>query len=217
MSSFSLNVTIDNAILKTGSDDKLVIARKVNGSLNAVFDGYSIAPNTQWKTLLKTNEFKWSDSYKVFLVSSVNPGDSVIANTNEVEIPFDYLTKYADNQLADPALKQAAGFFAKPGSFGIADVPMQLHAGVKMSTAGGSWATIYVDRSNHVGKTRITLQPQNEYFLIWKNEVSTETIWALTESDGQKVVFKDGETKKAIRYGYAKPDAPTAGEDPAWY
>ncbi|KAJ4044314.1 hypothetical protein NW756_004646 [Fusarium oxysporum] len=216
MTSFTLTVAIDKAILNTQSDDKLVIARKVNGTLNAVFDGYSIASSTQWKKLLSTTEFKWSENFKVFLVSSVKPGDSVIANTNEVEIAPDYLSKYANSQLGD-AEKQAAGSFAKPGSFGIADVPMQLHAGVKMSTAGGSWSTIYVDQKSHVGKTKITLQPQNEYFLMWKNEVSTEAIWALSETDGQKVVFANGETSKKIRYGYAKPDAPTPDEEPSWY
>jgi hypothetical protein len=52
---------------------------------------------------------------------------------------------------------------------------------------------------------------------MWKNEVSTETIWALAETDGQMVVFANGETTKMIRYGYAKPDAPTPDEEPTWY
>ncbi|KAK2055668.1 hypothetical protein LY76DRAFT_648197 [Colletotrichum caudatum] len=216
MTSFTLTVSIDKAILNTQSDDKLVIARKVNGSLNTVFDGYSIASSSQWKKLLSTTEFKWTENFKVFLVSSINPGEPVTANTNEVEISPSFLTKYANNQLSDPE-KQGAGAFAKPGSFGIADVPSKLHAGVKMSTAGGSWSTIYVDRSNHVGTAKITLQPQNEYFLMWRNEVSTETIWALAEIDGHKVVFPEGVTTKKIRYGYAKPDAPVPDEEPAWY
>lgn len=52
---------------------------------------------------------------------------------------------------------------------------------------------------------------------MWKNEISTEAIWALAETDGNKVVFNPGQTTKTIRYGYALPDAPTAGEEPAWY
>ncbi|KAH7267757.1 uncharacterized protein BKA55DRAFT_685039 [Fusarium redolens] len=216
MPSFNLTVSIDKAILNTQSSDKLVIARKVNGSLNTVFDGYSIAASSDWKKLLSTTEFKWTENFKVFLVSSVNPGDPIIASTNEVEISPNYLTTYDKNQLSNPE-NQAAGTFAKPGSFGIAQVPMELYAAVKKSTAGGAWSTIYVDRDSHVGKTKITLQPQNEYLLMWKNEVSTETIWVLAETDGQMVVFANGETTKMIRYGYAKPDAPTPDEEPTWY
>jgi hypothetical protein len=52
---------------------------------------------------------------------------------------------------------------------------------------------------------------------MWRNEVSTETIWALAETDGQKIVFPEGVKSKTIRYGYAKPDTPVAGEEPGWY
>ncbi|CAJ0538746.1 Ff.00g067070.m01.CDS01 [Fusarium sp. VM40] len=85
-----------------------------------------------------------------------------------------------------------------------------------MSTAGGSWSTIYVDRSNHVGKTNITIQPQNEYFLMWENEVFL-TIWALAETEGQKVILANDETNKSLRYGYAKQDTSDPGEEPGWY
>jgi hypothetical protein len=85
----------------------------------------------------------------------------VRASTNDVEISANHQTKFAYNQLNDPE-KQGPGAFSKPGSFGIADVPMQLHAAVKMLTTDGSWSTIYVDRNSHVGKTNVTIQPQNE-------------------------------------------------------
>lgn len=77
MSNFALTILIDKDILKSNSDDKLVISRKVNGKLNAVFDGYSIAANLEWKKLLSKTEFKWKEEFKVFLVDSVNTGDSV--------------------------------------------------------------------------------------------------------------------------------------------
>jgi hypothetical protein len=89
MTSFSLTVSIDGAILNNRSDDKLVIARKVNGSLNAVFDGYSMAHGYEWKGLLPSNEFKWTEKFKVFLVDSLHPGEEVSNNLSATFLTFE--------------------------------------------------------------------------------------------------------------------------------
>ncbi|KAH8664615.1 hypothetical protein BX600DRAFT_550616 [Xylariales sp. PMI_506] len=219
MSKFQLHVNIDSKILDTGSKDKLVIARMVNGSLNTVFDGFSIAPNEEWKQLYSSNPFEWYENFSVCLIQKVEEGAKIDDNnpsTNKVNIEIGDLTTYEKSQLSNP-VKQASGHFDKPGCFGIKNVPMQLHAAVQMSTSNGGWATIYVDRDPHVGTESIQLQPQNDYILMWKEEVSTEAIWALAETDGKKITFPPGTYSQTVRYGYAIADHPQTGEAPTWY
>ncbi|KAH7183773.1 hypothetical protein BKA60DRAFT_549105 [Fusarium oxysporum] len=198
MSDFTLSVIIDRDILKEQSTDKLVIACKVNGNLNAVFDGYAIKPtDPKWKKLVK-------------------PGQAVESSTDDIDIRVGYLTKYENNALTEQE-KKNEGYFKKSGCFGVNSIPREYHVGVKMSTAGGKWITIYVNTDNHISTTNVILQPQNEYFLLWSSEVSTETIWALTETKGRKVIFKEGETAKKIRFGFATENSLTVDEKPDWY
>lgn len=58
MTTYSLTVQIDDVVLRQRSSDKLAIARKVNGSLSAVFDAHRQGSSIQ---------FEWSDKYRVFL------------------------------------------------------------------------------------------------------------------------------------------------------
>ena len=74
MAAFELNLEIDKQILDSQSTDKLMIARKVNGHLNTIFDGYSIIPDRQWQQLLPSNSFKWTERFRVFLVHYATSG-----------------------------------------------------------------------------------------------------------------------------------------------
>lgn len=72
MAEYKLIVNVDNCLLSNNeynkSYNKLVIARKVNGSLNMVFQGHEIA---------STIEFKWAEKFKVFLVANLTLGAPV--------------------------------------------------------------------------------------------------------------------------------------------
>jgi hypothetical protein len=113
---------------------------------------------------------------------------------------------------------------------------VQLHAGVKISTTGGSRSAIYIDHKSHAGKAKFTLQPQNEVctsssklcllsaVLTHLRSTSSRAgmkfppkLFGLLMSQMARRLFaKEGpETKN--RYGYAKADAPVAEEELAWY
>jgi hypothetical protein len=182
MPSFNLTVSIDKAILNTQSSDKLVIARKVNGSLNTVFDGYSIAASSDWKKLLSTTEFKWTENFKVFLVSSVSPGDPV-SGPRAFAIKA---AKYGDlpmcRSLPAPTRLRSHPTISPPMTRISSRTPrirqlvllqsLDLLVSPKFlrncmlllrcRLLAGLGQHRYVDRDSHVGKTKITLQPQNE-------------------------------------------------------
>jgi hypothetical protein len=94
MTSYTLNVVIDNAILAYGSMDSLCIAKKVrsspgrrafsaqllitaeqvNGTYNVIFQGASPVPKPDQQLLVSNNTFAWIDEYQVFLTNSFGNG-----------------------------------------------------------------------------------------------------------------------------------------------
>lgn len=59
-------------------------------------------------------------------------------------------------------MKKGKDFFELDGSFAVDGTPTSLHVGVKMSTGGSDYTTIFVDPNIHVTVEKMELQPQNE-------------------------------------------------------
>ncbi|KAH8791971.1 hypothetical protein BGZ57DRAFT_922395 [Hyaloscypha finlandica] len=217
MVQYTLTLKLDNAILTSGATDKLVIAKKVNGVLSTVFAGASPVPANGFKQLQSSNVFQWEDKYKVFGTATFGKGIMVSATTNVVDIDVGQFAEYKGNVFQD-AVKQGKEFFDLESSFAIDGVPTAYHIGVKMSVGGSDYVTIFVDPNIHVTIEKMELQPQNEYYLFWKNEVRTEAMYALNSDKGSKFSFKAGETQKTLRFGFATADSPVNPlEVPAWY
>lgn len=85
MAKYTLTLVLDNAILGSGSSDKLVIAKKVSGALTTVFTGASPVPAPGFQQLQKSNVFSWEDKYQVF--GTVNFGKGVFVRKNPMTVP----------------------------------------------------------------------------------------------------------------------------------
>ena len=79
MTKYSLTVVLDDAVLKSGSTDKLVLGRKINGKINVLFTGASPVPAPGFQQLQKNNLFQWEDKFKVFFQTEVGKGVLVSA------------------------------------------------------------------------------------------------------------------------------------------
>ncbi|KAI9867583.1 MAG: hypothetical protein M1813_008382 [Trichoglossum hirsutum] len=217
MVKYTLTLRLDNAILSSGSSDKLVIAKKVNGILSTVFAGASPVPGTGFQQLQKGNIFQWEDKYQIFGTTSFGKGVFVSAATNVVDIDIGQLAEYKGNIIQEP-VRKGKDFFDLNGSFAIDGTPTSLHVGVKMSVGDSDSTTIFVDPNIHVTVEKMELQPQNEYYLFWKNDIRTEAMVSLSTDRGFKFSFPSGTTERSFRFGFAKEDMPaSAVEVPSWY
>ncbi len=144
-------------------------------------------------------------------------------STTPVDITFGQSAIWADGSLqsaitADTSEWDLADGSSPDSTFTVESAPISLHAAVEQSTGGGKFSTIYVDPDIHMGDTRIELTPKNEYLLFWKKITTTEAMLAISTSVGHVWKFPKGKTSKTIRFGYAKPEAPSSAlELPAWY
>jgi hypothetical protein len=48
-----------------------------------------MAHGYEWKGLLPSNEFKWTEKFKVFLVDSLHPGEEVSNNLSATFLTFE--------------------------------------------------------------------------------------------------------------------------------
>ncbi len=200
-------------------------------------------PTGDQQLLLASNTFQWTEEYRVFLTQSFGNGvlvsvfsvslslppshfDSaaqISHSTTPVEINFGQAAIWKDGSLqpavsADTSQWDLADGASPDTTFAVESAPISLHAAVEQSTGGGKYSTIYVDTDIHMGDTRVELTPRNEYLLFWKKITTTEAMLAISESVGHKWKFPMGKTTKTIRFGYAKPEAPSSAlELPAWY
>jgi len=221
MTTYSLNVVIDNAILAFGSMDSLCIAKKVNGTYNVIFQGASPVPKPNQQLLVSNNTFQWVDEYQVFLTNSFGNGVFIHASTNTVPIKFGEIVDFDKGILQDAVGADTTTWDAASGAtttFAVDGGPVNCHTAVQQSTGGGAFSTIFVDPHVHMGVSRIELTPHNQYLIFWKEVQTTEAMLAIATGAGHEWAFPSGKTEKTIRFGYAKANQPSsATEAPGWY
>ncbi|KAG7287367.1 hypothetical protein NEMBOFW57_006877 [Staphylotrichum longicolle] len=223
MTTYTLNVVIDNRVLALHSKDSLCIAKKVNGNFDVVFQGAAPIPTGDQQLLLANNVFQWTEDYRVFLTQSFGNGVLISHSTTPVEIRFGQAAIWADGSLQPAVTADTSEWDVAEGSspdttFTVESFPISLHAAVEQSTGGGKYSTIYVDPDIHMGDTRIELTPKNEYLLFWKKITTTEAMLAISTTIGHLWKFSQGKTSKTIRFGYAKAEQPSSAlELPTWY
>jgi len=221
--SYTLTVVIDNAVLALHSKDSLCIAKKVNRDYDVIFQGAAPVPTGDQQLLLANNTFQWTEEYRVFLTQSFGNGVLISHSTTPVEINFGQAAIWKDGSLqpavsADTSQWDFADGSSPDTTFAVESAPISLHAAVEQSTGGGKYSSIYVDPDIHMGDTRVELTPRNEYLVFWKKITTTEAMLAISETVGHKWKFATGKTTKTIRFGYAKPEAPSSAlELPGWY
>ncbi|KAH7399654.1 hypothetical protein BKA66DRAFT_437186 [Pyrenochaeta sp. MPI-SDFR-AT-0127] len=223
MTTYNLTVKIDDLILQSGSKDSLCIAKRVNGHYNVIFQNASPVPIGKQKMLIGNNEFSWQDKYQVFLTTNYGVGALVQQSTNPVDIKFGQSSLFKDSQLeaavtADTSEWDTGSGSGQDSTFAVESCPASLHTGVRASTGGGDWSTIYVDPDVHMTTSRIELTPQNQYIIFWKKITTTEAIIAISTSKGFEWNFPQGKTAKTLRFGFAVPNKQSSQlEEAKWY
>lgn len=101
MVQYTLTLVMDDAILQSGSNDKLVIAKVVNGAVTNVFTGASPVPAVGFLQLQKSNVFSWADQYQVFGTAAFGKG--VFVSSFCCSGPRE---KFFEQPLYDPSLKK---------------------------------------------------------------------------------------------------------------
>ncbi|KAI5806435.1 hypothetical protein DFH27DRAFT_548024 [Peziza echinospora] len=218
MATYTLTVDIDSKVLGYGSDDSLCLAKKVNGIYNVIYQHASPRPKVGDVKLAHSNTFQWEDKYQVFFTSAFGEGALIRADTTRRDIKFGQLATFEGNDL-QPAIKVSKDIIANSDStFAVKNAPTKFHVVVAASTGGGSYSTIYVDPSVHMGSSKILLEPKNEYVVFWRNVTETEAITAISESESYSFSFEPGVTEKRIRFGFANENQPNSGEEtPEWW
>ncbi|KAK4205409.1 hypothetical protein QBC40DRAFT_270929 [Triangularia verruculosa] len=223
MTTYTLNVEIDNRVLALHSKDSLCLAKKVNGTYDVVFQGAAPIPTGDQQLLLANNTFQWSELYRVFLTQSFGNGVYISHSTDPVDIKFGQAAIWKDGALQPAVSADTSEWDFQDGSspdttFAVEGAPISLHAAVEQATGAGKFSTIYVDPDIHMGDTRIELTPKNEYLLFWRKITTTEAMLAISTTIGHIWKFAPGKTSKTIRFGYAKLDQPASAlELPNWY
>ncbi|TKX24114.1 hypothetical protein C1H76_3682 [Elsinoe australis] len=224
MATYTFTLLIDSKVLAIPSPDNFCIAKKVDGKFTTVFQDASVQPSRDGqKTLITKNEFKWTDKYRIFATATYEHGLLVASATNNVVIAFGQKTIYDKNIFGDAAtaalgeFSRASGPQSHEDSFLVNNIPSVLHAAVECEV-GGAWAPIYVDPNAHLSTINKQLTPMNEYMLFWDSMVQTDSMIDQSRyAFPYTFSFPAGSTSKTIRFGYATPDKPTAGEPAKFY
>jgi len=191
MSTFTLTVTIDGVVekkLKRGGY-KLCLCKKVGDApYNVIWSG---------KTFLRSNTFRWTESYAVFGSEEFRDGALAHSATEEQDIEFNQVCELTSDCIMEPA----KGPIKPTGKFTVDnECGADMHIGVQQALGGDPRNKTAIFVTKVVVKGETELQPRAKVIVFFDQRLETRMMFSRSVSRSAEIEYTGGVISQTAVY-----------------